>query len=269
VKAVDLPGDLEEDLSDVNSSGTAVGWSFNDKGEVPFVYVNGTARKLAGPANGSAQAINNAGAIVGSDSVGGPQATSNALLWTSPTAKPVKLPVPAGVRSAVAGDIDEDGTTVGHLDLRTPYVWFPDGTHRELPMPAYQGRTAVAARAFSIRNGIAIGVADATDAGKTGTRDAKMWGVRWNVRTGETTIVDEFDMRPDAINAQGWMIGIDKKGYAILSAGAGPIKLPMIAQHEPGNLTNIPNAISDDGRTLVGQSDNANGVIQPVVWRCR
>ncbi|GAA0560728.1 hypothetical protein GCM10010172_49890 [Paractinoplanes ferrugineus] len=267
ITKVDLPGDLEENLSDVNSAGTAVGWSFNAKGEVPFVYVAGKARKLAGPANGSAQAINNAGAIVGSDSVGGPRAASNALLWPSATAKPIKLPVPAGVRDATASDIDEDGTTVGHLDLKTPYVWFPDGTHRKLPLPTYQGKTAVAARAFSIRNGIAIGVADEIDGAK-GPGKGQMWAVKWNVRTGEATVLDGFDMRPDAINAQGWMVGIDKSGYAILSAGGAPIRLPMIADHKPGDLTNIPNAISDDGRTIVGQSDNANGVIQAVKWTC-
>jgi uncharacterized membrane protein len=265
VTKVMLPGDLEESLRDVNSGGDAVGWSYTAKGQVPYAYVKGKVVKLPGVSLGSAEAINDAGAIAGT---GGPDATSAATVWPSATAKPIRLPVPGGVTSSTANDIDEDGTTVGNLDLKTPYVWFPDGTHHALAIPASGGKRAVAARVFSIRNGIAIGVADYNESGRLHGGSDEMWAVRWDVRSGEVAVLDGFDMRPEAINAQGWMVGIDKKGYAILTAGDRSVQLPAIAKHEPGNLTNIPNHISDDGRTVVGQSDDAKGVIQPVKWTC-
>ncbi|GAA2605269.1 hypothetical protein [Paractinoplanes durhamensis] len=273
VTKVMLPGDLEESLRDVNSAGTAVGWSYTggseeETGSVPYAYVNGKVVKLPGVQRGGAEAINEAGAIVGDDeSAPATDASSHAIFWPSATSKPVRLPVPAGVQASAAVDIDEDGTTVGNLDLKTPYVWFADGTHHDLALPTNKGKTAVAARVFSIRNGIAVGVADETD--RNGGGAGKMWAVQWNVRTGETKVLGGFDMSPDAINAQGWMVGIDTKGYAILDTGGRTLQLPMLAKHDPGSLTNIPNAISDDGRTIVGQSDNANDVIQPVVWHCQ
>jgi hypothetical protein len=276
-RKVMLPGDLEESLRDVNSAGTAVGWSYAKSGPVPYVYRGGKVSELPGVKRGSANAINDAGAIVGED-----ETAHVAVVWPSATAKAVRLPVPAGTERAVAHDIDEDGTTVGSLDDERPYVWFPDGTHRELPMPAVDGELAATARAFTIRNGWATGVADngvgrdgrnpaaesSTGAGKKAPA-AKMTAVSWNVRTGEVRTSDDFDVRADATNAQGWQVGINKQGRAVLLAGADPVKLPELAPHEPGGLTNIPSTLSDDGRIVAGQSDDASDTIQAVVWRCR
>ncbi|MEU4243715.1 hypothetical protein [Actinoplanes sp. NPDC026619] len=267
VRKVMLPGDSEESLRGVNSSGAAVGWSYTDDGQqLPFAYVNGKVLKLPGVKAGSAEAINDAGAIAGSDLTAGDPG-SHAVVWPSATGQPIRLPVPAGVKASTADDIDEDGTTVGNLDLKTPYVWFADGTHHALTLPTYQGKKAPSARVFSIRNGVATGVADESES-KDG-RDGKLWAVKWNVRTGEATVSDRFDMSSDAINAQGWEVGIDKKGYAILYADGRAVPLPMLADHKPGNLTNIANSISDDGRTIGGQSDDAKDVIQAVVWHCK
>jgi hypothetical protein len=44
---------------------------------------------------------------------------------------------------------------------------------------------------------------------------------------------------------------------------------PDLATHEPNGLSTIPSAVSDDGRTIAGQSDDPTGTIQAVVWRCR
>jgi hypothetical protein len=99
-----LPGDLEEQLEGVNSTGTAVGWSYvgdGDTGAVPYVYHDGKVSELPGVRRGSAYAINDAGAIVGDDDAG------HALIWPSATAKPVRLPMPAGTSEAAAKDIDE------------------------------------------------------------------------------------------------------------------------------------------------------------------
>ncbi|MFI5893683.1 hypothetical protein ACIA5D_26610 [Actinoplanes sp. NPDC051513] len=265
-KKVDLPGDMEESLRDVNSSGAAVGWSYQgkteaDTGPVPYAYVNGKVVKLAGVSRGEATAINEAGAITG-------DAADHAVVWPSPAQPPIRLPVPKGTKSSAASDIDEDGTVVGNLDLRVPYVWFPDGTYRALPLPTVDGKRAVGARVFSVRNGWAIGVADQSDEARAGKPADKMWAIRWNVRTGETQIADDWDMQPEALNAQGWEVGITKQGRAALIAGGKQVKLPELAPHDPGLLTNIPNAISDDGKIISGQSDDASDTIRAVIWRC-
>jgi uncharacterized membrane protein len=264
-----LPGDLEELLQDVNSTGTAVGWSYAggrdaDAGPVPYVYHDGKVSELRGVRRGSAYAINDAGAIVGDD------AGHAALVWPSATAKPIRLPVPAGTSEATARDIDEDGTTVGTINGARPYVWFPDGTHRELPLPSLDGVQATTGQVFSIHNGWATGVAT-NGLGRKGiaTKNAKMGAVRWNVRTGEVRVIVALKVFGSTVNAQGWQVGTDQRGRAVLVAGAATVVLPDLASHQPDGLSTIATTLSDDGRTIAGQSDDATGTIQAVVWRCR
>jgi uncharacterized membrane protein len=271
-----LPGDKEELLTDVNSTGTAVGWSYSgtsdaDTGPVPYVYRNGNVSKLPGVRHGSAYAINEAGAIIGTD-----EDHHAAVVWPSATAKPILLPVPAGTKEATARDIDEDGTTVGNLDNTLPYVWFPDGTHRQLPLPDVDGKPAATAQVFSVRNGWATGVAT-NGTGRSGAKDpasGKASGsgavpVRWNLRTGQVSVSGVLRGPASAVNAQGWQIGTDQQGHAVLDAGTTPVLLPDLATHEPNGLSTIASTLSDDGRTIAGQSDDATGTIQAIVWHCR
>ncbi|GAA3729867.1 hypothetical protein GCM10022225_09320 [Plantactinospora mayteni] len=284
VRKVTLPGDREELLHDVNSTGTAVGWSYPDgeadAGPLPYVYRDGKVSKLPGVRSGSAYAINDAGAIVGDDDTG-----HAALVWPSATAAPVRLPVPAGASESTARDIDEDGTTVGTIDNQRPYVWFPDGTHRELPMPTLNGERATTARVFGIRNGWATGVAGdglrrpgsdpkaAPGAGPVGPdgreSEGRTTAVRWNVRTGEVRVSDELRYGADAVNAQGWQVGTDKQGRAVLVTDTATVVLPELVARTPDGLSTIATTLSDDGRTVAGQSDDATDTIQAVVWRCR
>ena len=279
VKKVMLPGDLEESLRDVNSSGTAVGWSYlptagGSTVENPYVYQDGKVSKLPGMRSGEAVAINDAGEIVGNDD------KSGAVVWRSATAKPTRLPLPAGAKAAMASGIDEDGTVVGTVDMSRPYIWLADGTHHELAMPTIDGKTAVGARVSGIRNGWAMGVAYLDDSAAKGPAAGKVsaakgnagqfWAVRWNVRTGEVvSVTSGVDVEPGIINAQGWQVGIDKQGQAMLVADGATVVLPDLHTHTPGGLQNIANSLSDDGRTIGGQSDDKADVIQAVVWRCK
>ncbi|GIE95614.1 hypothetical protein [Paractinoplanes rishiriensis] len=266
-REVPLPGDSEELLTDANSAGVAVGWSYTEKGQLPYVYRDGKVSKLPGVKEGQAIAINEAGAIVGDS--GGPGG-GRVLVWPSPTAKPIKLPLPAGAQSASAGDIDEDGTVVGMLDYETPYVWFADGTHRELPVPDIDGKPAETASVIGVRNGWAIGTATNGMGRKgEGAEGGKMVSVRWNIRTGEVQELAGRVRSLDAVNAQGWVIGTGAEGHAVLAAGGTTVKLPALAAHQPDGLSNIANALSDDGRTIAGQSDDASGTIRAVIWRCQ
>ncbi|MGB2571253.1 hypothetical protein ACPFP2_22800 [Micromonospora citrea] len=282
-RKVMLPGDLEESLQDVNSTGTAVGWSYvgggeADTGPVPYVYRGGKVSPLPGVRRGSAYAINDAGAIVGDDDT-----RRAVLVWPSATAKPFRLPLPAGASEAEARDIDEDGTVVGTVDGRRPYVWFPDGTHRELPVPRVDGGQAAGARAVSIRNGWATGLTDTLDGAASGlqadpssstgpgkaARSGRMAAVRWNVRTGEVRVFDDLQAYPNEVNAQGWQIGTDTRNRAVLATDTATVVLPALADGEPTGVSTIATTVSDDGRTVGGQSDDATGTIQAVVWRCR
>jgi len=191
------------------------------------------------------------------------------VVWRNAKDAPVVLPVPKGTEKSTAGDIDEDGTVVGSLDLKVPFVWFPDGTYRALPLPKIHGKPAVAARVFSIRNGWATGMADATLDARQGINPGDGVAVRWNVRTGEAQVDDRgWDDMVDAANAQGWATGI-VKGRATYIAGGHKIVLPEVAKHQAGTLSTIANTISDDGKVLGGQSDDASDTIRAVVWHCK
>ena len=261
-RAVMLPGDAEEALTDVNSSGTAVGWSYAGGGPVPYAYHRGRVVKLAGVRHGSAYAINEAGAVVGDDGAG------HALVWPSVTAKPARLPAPAGAAAVHAGDIDEDGTVVGSLGSRTPYVWFPDGTHRALPMPLIDGKPAAIAQARHIRDGWVTGMAAAVTMQQNKGRVPPVLAVRWNLRTGTTEFIDALESPADAVNASGWQVGTAPGGHAVLVAGKRTVVLPGLGRHREDGTATIPATLSDDGRLITGQSDDRNGVIQAVMWRC-
>ncbi|MCU7728599.1 hypothetical protein ODJ79_33215 [Actinoplanes sp. KI2] len=268
-----LPGDLEENLVDVTANGDAVGWSYVQSGadgvKRPYAYVGRKIVQLKGVATGAANAINEAGAIAGEGGANPGTGRDQAVVWPSATAAPIVLPVPKGTAESTASDIDEDGTVVGSLDLKVPYVWFADGTYRALPLPTINGKKAVSARVFSIRNGWATGVADATSQDLAGANPGDGVAVRWNVRTGEVRLDDRgWDDMVDATNAQGWAVGMIK-GRATYVAGDHKIVLPEVAKHDAGTLSTIANTLSDNGKVIGGQSDDASDTIRAVVWHCQ
>lgn len=254
--AVDLPADEEESLADVNSEGTAVGWSYQDlENAIPYVYSGGQVSALPGVKYGHATEINDAGVILGEDAEGAP------LVWPSATDEPTLLPLPEGTRFATANGLDEDGTVVGNLDFEQPYVWFADGTHREIPLPVIDGVQAESGLVGDVRNGWVVGWAARPDGPGS-------VGFRWNLRTGESRMFDEFPAGADAVTGQGWQVGLAQEFRALYVTDTGAIKLPALFDHPVGGLTNLPDAVSDDGSLVTGQSEDEAGVIKPVVWRC-
>jgi hypothetical protein len=121
--------------------------------------------------------------------------------------------------------------------------------------------------ALSIRNGWVGGEADNEPHGQVSGL-TKMWPIQWNLRTGAVHVAGELDEPAEATNAQGWQISTDKKGRAVLTTGTATIVLPPVAPPDGDDLSTIPNAVSDDGRVVVGQSDDASGTIKPIEWRC-
>lgn len=272
---VQIPGD-DQLLQDVNSSGVAVGWTNIPEGggksiQQPYAYANGKVTKLKGVAEGAAHGINEAGAIAGDDDSG------DALVWPSLTADPIKLPLPAGAKSASVGGIDEDGTVVGVLDNKTPYAWFADGTHRALVLPTIDGKKAVSGLVYGIRGGWVTGLANTSDNPAdnpaAGVQAKKAAGVgtpvRWNLRAGKAEVFKDIKNAPYDVNGQGWEVGNDPQGRAVLATGGKTVVLPPLVASAQNPNSNIPSTVTDDGRIIGGQSDDAADVIHAVVWNCK
>lgn len=260
-RLVALPGD-DQSLTDVNSSGVAVGSGWWSSGTTSYFYRAGKVAKLPGGDGAEVRAINDAGTVIGTRG-------DKPVMWRSVDQAPAALPLPAGTATGAAIDIDEDGTVIGAVgnDFKTqrPYVWLPDGSGHDIALPSgvpapsgksgANGRGAPTAMVYNIRFGWVTGRVNDT-------------AVRWNLRTGETRLLPNLGGRADNINRYGWQIGIDARGRAQFIADAGSVALPELAPHQPGSLSNIPTTLSDDGKIIGGQSDDTDDVIHAVRWTC-
>ncbi|WP_326561247.1 hypothetical protein [Micromonospora sp. NBC_01796] len=281
-----LPG-ADQALDDINTSGVAVGSGWLDDGPHAYVYRDGKVSPLPAKGSAEARAINDAGQIVGvrGEAVVG----SQPILWPNASAQPVDLPLPGpGWVGQVAG-IDEDGTVAGVVweiprnpgrtesqDPGTPknprsgmarsagYLWLPDGSVRELPKPTVQGQPADAFLPRSIRNGWIIGNA----VSYTENGDQTMTAARFYLPTNEFVDFPTRAFDPENGNGQGWASGFLPDRRLALLTDTMTVELPFI---EPHKLENGDRALtmSDDGRIVAGQSEDADNVIQAVVWNCR
>ncbi|MET7394571.1 hypothetical protein ABZS66_13875 [Dactylosporangium sp. NPDC005572] len=243
---ISIPGD-DQTIEAVNAAGVAVGQSFVGGEQVAWVYRDGKATQLAG-SDARAQGINASGTIVGARA-------GQPVRWPSAGSEPVSLQVPDGAKGGAAEAVDDDGTAVGYVTVagqRQAYVWSGDGKGR--PLPEY-GEPEDSA-AFTVRNGWATGLSGSV-------------GTRWNLRTGQVEPVPGLQVRPSTANAAGWMVGTDREGRGVLIGTGGSMRLPDVFVHRSGEFSNLPTALSDDGRVIAGQADDADGVIHAVAWRCR
>lgn len=255
-------------LADVNSRATAVGMQDSPVGPAPMAYHGGAATMMStgGADGGDAAGVNEAGTIAGT--LGHHPHSGVPARWTAPDSEPEPLPLPDGYRTGHGTDIDEDGTIVGDLgDRDEPYVWFPNGEHRPLPLPTVDGKAATGGSAVAIRNGWAIGEADYSS-----DRYPSYRAVRWNVRTGEVTVFEQLT-RLVAVNAYGWWVG--SVTGAVLHTGTNDV--PIVGQQGPAVAFEAPSptthavTVSDDGRTVSGRTPDERTVNmgRPAVWRCR
>jgi hypothetical protein len=154
--------------------------------------------------------------------------------------------------------------------IEQAYMWAPDGAVHQLPVPEIDGGPATASRAFRVYAGWATGIA-ARGVAKAGA-PAPMGAtatVRWNLRTGEVQVIPGLDGPVEGVNAYGWMVGSDPKGHAVLVSDAGTITLPSLASPVQAS-DNIASVVSDDGRTIAGQSvlGDRDRTVRAVVWHC-
>jgi uncharacterized membrane protein len=256
LEVVALPG-TEQLPTAINSSGVAVG----DSGDYPYgsawVYRAGAATYLQGEGPTYAGGINNAGVIVGTE------AGMRPVVWRSASGPPQPLPMPPGVWEGNAFAIDSDGTIVGTLHsqdtgLDRAYVWRPDGSIRELPLPVIDGVEAVGADARSIAGDWVAGSAR----GPRGDVAA-----RWNLRTGDVQTFPGLIGGGEAVSADGWLVGHNDHGQAVLATHPDTLALPDLNNHN-NRLANYAVAISSDGHLIAGDGSPSGGLPEPVIWRC-
>ncbi|MCW6010950.1 hypothetical protein K1W54_41345 [Micromonospora sp. CPCC 205371] len=263
-RTVDVPG-ADQALRDANTAGVAVGSGWGDAGPVPYVYRDGKVSVLPGVPTGEAVAINEAGVIIGQSS-GSPD--SAPVVWRSATEPATYLPMPSGWTGNVVA-VGEDGSVLALLraagrKVPQAYLWGPDGRGRTLPKPSENEYF----RPYSIQRNLAYGVAYSEEAFAMGGRDRSATPVRLDLTTGQYTRLPDVPMIPSDANGSGWLVGSNERGQAAMSAGKGMITLPDLDNHK-SSTANIASTVSEDGRIVAGQADDANEVIQPVVWNCQ
>lgn len=264
------PGGLK--LSDVNSSGVAVGSAGAYPAAPPSVYRSGVVSPLPGARFGVATAINENGTIAGVSFVGTDE-RAVALRWASATAKPVVLPLPAGYTLRSVNGIDEDGTVVGvastSADAPVGYVWRPDGIGYRLPRPPETERLVVTGyEAADIRDGrVAVNGWVSDDDGER----VMFWTFQYDVRAGQYRQVGPWMsyrwVYAAAVNAAGWFAGgggLDT-AWPSLVTDDGFQELPRLTT--PTDFDTVARTVSDDGRVIGGTASRGDDS-EPIVWRC-
>jgi uncharacterized membrane protein len=261
VTEVPIPG-LDQSLNDVNADGLAVGSGWVGEGNLPYVFEDGEVRELAANDGGAATGVNDDGVIVGTTG----QGPFKPVKWLPGQVKPVELPLPEGATGGGATAIDEDGTIVGSAggDFEgKPYVWHPDGTGEELPLPeGVDPETVAAFYASDVAGDWVVGYLLTS-----GSENA----VRWNL---EDDTVEVLDLN--------YSVGINEDGTA-----SGSVDPVAALQDEDGELVELPGlvdpaenwfgdnatSISEDGELAAGQvfageDEFGNHILKAVTWEC-
>lgn len=245
---VDLPADLPDALTDVNSAGVAVGGIFDEYGDRrPYVLRDGEVHVL--PGHVTPRGINDSGMIAGfrTDAAG-----EVPVVWEPGSDQPVDLAGPRGT----ATDVSADGTVVGTVDGDTPdaptngHVWRPDGTSAPLPRPA-----GVAPGAHLEATGIS---------GPWVVGSGPDGAIRWNLDTGAAESVPGTIPGGAAINERGELAAAAGSGQeAVLVDGEQRTPLPGL-----NGWWLAPSSVGPDGTALTGTAGMLKGPSKPVRWTC-
>jgi hypothetical protein len=263
---------LDASFDDINSWGVAVGSSFVGDIHRSWLYRDGKVTALPGSPAAHALAVGETGILVGGRRIS--ETATVPVMWPTPDSQPIALPVPAGWTGS-ATQVAPDGTIVGVLQVGDPtkltgYVWAPNGTGRPIVPPAGAPGEKVwfTPIVFAGRSVIgSIYVENATTLSFTPSK--------YNLDMGTFTPIIG---RPALlVSPAGW--GVTEKILSKPVDGGPPPQRQMILVNETGevpmpylhtlnHLANLATTISDDGLTIGGQSNDATGRHQAVVWRC-
>ncbi|WP_433793991.1 hypothetical protein [Actinoplanes sp. CA-252034] len=253
-------------ISDINSSGVAVGSAFIGERQQGYVYRDGRVTELDGQ-HTTPLAINDAGVVVGAI---GEVLKESPVRWDSPTAKATRLPMPAGMTSGRADGVDEDGTVVGRIaaasrEIESGYLWLPDGTGRVMEMPEIEGGPADYFWPESISDGWVAGraVDDRADGSRYFT------ALRYRIADGVYETLPE-NVFPNLIAANGLIAGgpAARDRPPLITAGAEVVELPRYRTAKEYEITTF----SADGRRLGGYTTDSDGGqvgTEPLLWTCR
>lgn len=266
VQPVDIPGRADQ-LKAVNSSGVAVGWSFEGSSSyaTPWEYRDGELSRLAGIESGNPMAINERGDIVGYQETG--TSRVEPVIWRAGSAKAEFLPMPAGVHSASAQDLADDGTVIG-LDstnvLSRVIVWPTDGAPYFLPLPKNENGTIGFPGTIRIA-GDTVAASIYTD----DTNDYDRWSVRWDLSdVGEATVISDDVHFIEDTTEQGWVAGwtSEERGAWFASSGGGDVRLPGL----PNGWSNGDRGmtVSQDGTRIGGEAMDIRHRRHAVTWTC-
>lgn len=274
VTEVPMPG-RDSQIADVNSKGVGAGYTFVDDFPRPFVWRDGKLTRLLG-GRGFAYGINEKGDIVGEvwDPLGGAGGV-HATVWRSGTTNPVRLPLPKNAIWGSATAIANDGRIIGEITLNgdssgdtKPYIWYPDGTAKLLPMPAGVDLADADVKPMEINGDWVSGVLDAPG--------IEAPGIRWNLAKGtaEMTRLGR-DLETVAVGPDGTVVGLlyNTPTAAYQTTDGTVVKLPGVL--DPADNINYDNAeaISADGSLIAGTAfagpgDNGYNTWNAVTWTC-
>jgi hypothetical protein len=254
---VTMPGASNRNLHDLNTSGVGVATSYdaNDT-QRSYVYRNGRFTPLKG-GQSDAVSINDAGVIAGTVGNGHP------VIWSSPSATPVRLKLPSGATIGGVDGIDEDGTVLGEVGRPTTemtgYLWLPGGTGRRMPLPTVDGKPANYFWAESISNGWVAGRAVVD----TPSGERRFTWYRYRVATNQYEQLPMEAGMPARVAANGWVAGVG--ATVTIFSDAGVLPLPSYQTDQDYTITSY----SADGLVIGGSSAAPGLVNRPLMWRCR
>lgn len=264
----------------VNRAGVVVGAGYDAIHEVPvgWWWQNGRYHRLPVSPGDIAlpSAVSDSGAVAGvliddeehSDGPGADEDERPAV-WSTVTAAPRELPLPAGARGGHAFAIGPDGTIggVALADGGTPVLWAPDGTPKVLPALAGRGGVVLAIDSA----GQALGQSAVPE----GTH-AVAWGA-----SGLVTDLGAAAAGPTS-SAQGGVAGIAvgagstpsfraSRPQAVMWVGKSARILPPASDGRFAGVSGSASSVSRQGGTtvVVGFSAAANGLRRATEWSCR
>lgn len=255
--------DGDPSFNDITSSGVAVGSAFIGERRQAYVYRDGKVTELDGR-HTEARAINEAGVIVGSIGEIFEEAPAR---WSSAGADVERLPMPAGYTHGSTDGVAENGTVVGSIaksetDVKSGYLWSPDGTGYLMPLPTVKGVQATAFWADSINDEWVAGRAVFEMDGSRGSRRFEALRYRIADRTYESLPVNTF---PALLADNGRILGITD--VPVVMAGSEVTKLPRYDWFKEYVISSF----SADGRVAAGYTTDMDSVEvanRPLLWTC-
>lgn len=272
-------------IADVSATGAVVGVvDFNYPDMQGWVYVDGHVSRLDG-VHTTANAINDAGVIVGDVDEHGVRWNGQPVVWRSPTAPLTRLALPGAGWVGTAIDIAADGTIVG--DGRAPgakhnvgLVWSPAGKVSVISAPpglptatdvwplSISGHTVVL-RIFGPTPTGGNEVA-ATYGTATGWFTVYPYGITPPPSPNPPNVIGPDDVMFTMGAANGWFVGERLTMDALYLPSGETLTFPSAFTHVHLDLLGPRmGAMSSDGHTLAGVDPDDHGRRSPAIWTCR